>query len=320
MKNRNGSFKEKLLPLEALEIEAKILAPKLALLKDLHLEKKLTDAETVAFYLLLYQSHRISQNGFQGKIPKLEHSSKPLSHFEQALISLFPVSFYEKFQTYSLEEIFHLNFKGLPRRMNQAMIHWLSGKWPLVLYYTIPTPRELLDLQLLSKRCVTLITEEKRIAKYILNKRDAMSFCIHDLEHAVNFYQNQKVYLGQMGFYQFLTVLFELPEVMKCYEQDEIFQHELDYVIADMNAYSVHLLKYTKGILKMGFLRAQYSEADFNHFVAHSWCPKLRAVFLMPDTLCQHILVTNTRELSYDEDNDLNLWFESLGKKVTKAF
>lgn len=319
LKNRSGSFKEKLLPLEALATEALILGPKFTLLKEYQLKKLINDAETVAFYLLIYQCQRINHNGFQGKILKQTTHSKSLSEYDSTLTNLLPTTFVQKYAEYSLSEIFQLNFKGLPRRMNQAMIHWLLEKWPLVLYYTIPTPKELLTLQLQSKRCVTLITDEKRISKYILNKRDALSFCIHDLEHAVNFYQNQKVYLGQMGFYQFLTALFEIPEIIKCYEQDEIFQHELDYVIADMNAYSVHLLKYTKGILKMGLQRSHYSDADFEHFVANIWCPKLQEMFFMPESLYQHLLITNTRELSYDEDNDLNLWFQSLGNNVTSV-
>lgn len=317
MKNRSGSFKEKLLPLSALEIESKILAPKFNLLRELHADNHLSDAETVALYLIIYQNQRILKNGFQGKILRSEIDQKTLAEYDTKIKELLPFTFLEKYSDYSLVEIFQLNFKGLPRRMNTAMMNWLSSKWPLVLYYTIPTPLELLTLQLQSKRCVTLITEEKRIAKYILSKRDALSFCIHDLEHAVNFYQNQKVYLGQMGFYQFLTALFEIPEVMNCYQQDEIFQQELDYVIADMNAYSVHLLKYTKGILKMGLMRANYNENDFFLFVENIWCTKLREKFSLDAKLCQHILVTNTKELSYDEDNDLNLWFEELGQKVT---
>ena len=54
---------------------------------------------------------------------------------------------------------------------------------------------------------------------------------------------------------------------------------------------------------------------DFFLFVENIWCTKLREKFSLDAKLCQHILVTNTKELSYDEDNDLNLWFEELGQK-----
>jgi len=113
--------------------------------------------------------------------------------------------------------------------------------------FRIPTPLEVLEQQKVGRRCVTLFTEKKRLEKFVLGDRDPLSFTMHDLIHADHFYHSS-CFQGQLGFYGLLDFCLKQNHFEKHLQIDE-FAHELDYLISDMNAYAVHLMKCLKAAL-----------------------------------------------------------------------
>jgi hypothetical protein len=107
---------------------------------------------------------------------------------------------------------------------------------------------------------------------------------MHDLIHADHFYFDNHCYEGQLGFYGLMErtlTYFDLTH--------EKFAAEFDYVISDMNAYAIHLLKCLKSAMVFYF-----SEDYFRHWPADLNPPP--ALFLLntpaytPHTMDQEIL------------------------------
>jgi len=113
----------------------------------------------------------------------------------QDILSLIPDSFFmnewekkklKDITSYSLFTTF--NLKAIPLSINRTMINWYQGNWKIAMLEYIPIPRELLALQVINSRCVTLITEPNEIDKMVRNSRDPLSFVLHDLMHADQFF------------------------------------------------------------------------------------------------------------------------------------
>ncbi len=312
MKNRTGSFKEKTRDLFILSEESKVLYPKFCTLKQSFEQGLITEAECVSLFILSYQNLREPKNGFQGTIKN--SSEKKLNEYDLNLINtLFDENFIKKFLNDSLVDIFQLKLKGLPSKTNIALSAWLKGEWNLKLLFHIPSPLELLNLQVKNQRCVSLMLSEINLKKYILNKRDALSFCIHDLEHAVNFYSNPDTHLGQLGYYVFLNEMNKL-DIIKNFSESNDFAHEFEYVISDMNAYSVHLFKYTRGILKKEYLKRNSTENEFNSFFKTLIIDQTVKQLDLNQFIYQLLTHENPKDFNEQEVIALNLWFESLSK------
>lgn len=321
MKNREGSFKEKFLNQEALAQEAKILAPIFMEFKSAYLEKKLKAAEFVALYLIFYQTVRTPKNSFQGlKQTKKTLTTDPsLSDILHILNLPIASSHAQNFipneiQSRSLIEIFNLNFKGLPQKMNLALINWLNNSWPLQLCFHIPIAEEILEMQKRATRCVSVFTRQKSLSSHILNKRDALSFVIHDLEHAVNFYQDKNLMVGQVGFYHFVSHLIKEPFTLAMTKTNTELNAHLDYVISDMNAYSVHLMKYLYGIFK----RSSSNEVEFSLFF-QEFLNKLKNLEIIDESIFDILKNINSPTLTINEIESLHAYFVSQGQQQMKS-
>jgi hypothetical protein len=114
--------------------------------------------------------------------------------------------------------------------------------------FRIPRPAEVLNQQKRGRRCVTVILEAAKANKFILGERDSLGFTMHDLIHADHFYHNNQCFQGQLGFYGFLDFCMSqnhFEELLKI----PAFEAEFEYLIADMNAYAIHLMKCFKSAL-----------------------------------------------------------------------
>lgn len=312
MKNREGSFKEKLVDLNILAGEATILHPLFQEIKSSLSQRHITEAEFVALYLLIYQFVRTPKNSLQGVAKKLTEKNieTSLDNFlkDQNLnlvLEFLKKSDHQDFLKLSLLEIFSLNFKGIPKKMNLAISNWLKQKWPLKLFFHIPNANDLLSMQKKGSRCVTTPISHKSLSSHVLGKRDSLSFVIHDLEHAVNFYSEDQLMAGQIGFYSFVDELLNTTWMKELISknQNQIFHHHLDYVIADMNAYSVHLVKYLYGIL-IKYGEDSALEHHWNKFIIN-----LNALPQIQATLTN----INSPELCDINIEELHSWFVARG-------
>lgn len=253
--SRSGRFKKKLISLDSLQVEV----PKFLNLfhKSLELfnQKQISEAELCAHYIIISLSLR-----YPGTWPgasNITHNIKhQLTNPIPAHIPLEP-NVQKRLEGMCIGDLFNkFALKSTPPKVNRALLNFSTNKYPLELMFKIPTPREVLDQQKNGRRCLTLITKEKQMKDYILGERDYLGFCLHDLLHADHFYHSNLSYQGQLGLYKLLA--FEMDKgVFDNLLENEKFEAEFEYIIADMNAYPIHLLKCLKSAI------IHYGSKDF---------------------------------------------------------
>lgn len=138
-----------------------------------------------------------------------------------------------------MEFLFNTQLRGVSVRAQRALLQWHAGIYPMQLCFIPPSPSELLAIQARGERVVTLFVTLERMTRRNFS-RDPLTFLIHDLEHADEFFYDRESFLEQKMFYA------ELHQ--KRHEgyfdvalQDAKFKREFDYVISDMNSHPAHL-------------------------------------------------------------------------------
>lgn len=251
--SRGGRYKKKLVSEGELQSEAPIIADKLTPFLELRAQGKISEPEFTALYLIIYLSTRFPFHwaGAKQACGICETHNLPITLGEMKDLGIsFEASITKKFtpQT-SLGELFNnYAFKSTPRSVNRSIVEWSNNNYSLVSMTRIPSPLEVLDQQRQSKRCVTTLIKEAQLSRYVLGERDPMSFTMHDLIHADHFFHDNNCYQGQMGLYRALWKASSeniFDEVLS----NEDFKNEFEYVIADMNAYCVHLMKCLKSAI-----------------------------------------------------------------------
>lgn len=239
--SRAGRFKKKLVTENELLAEALPIQAKVAPFLDLFSSGKITQADFTACYLLIYLSHRfpgawLGSKRSSEKAAGVNWRDLPFNFEPNIVKRLADVdSLFEIFASFAL--------KSTPLAVNRAMVEWSRGTYGLELMFRIPQPAEVLTQQKTGRRCVTTIVDS-RISKYILGERDALSFTMHDLIHADHFYHHNGCYEGQLGFYNLLDKTISYFDL-----SNEAFASEFEYLIADMNAYAIHLMKCLKSAM-----------------------------------------------------------------------
>lgn len=148
------------------------------------------------------------------------------------------------------------DFLEVRRRVNVALIGWLRSEWRLTLCENIPSVREVLHLQALGTRPVTVIADYPRLLEPVHEKSDAFAFVCHDLEHAWQFFHDPARHETQRRFARLLDRAIERG-VFALYLGDPVFAEKLDYLAADMNTHVMHSLQYLRAILLDFHLRAE---------------------------------------------------------------
>jgi hypothetical protein len=290
--SRAGRFKKKLVSENELLLEAPIIRARLAPFQELYLSAKLTQAEFTAAYILIYLSYRFPKTWLgsaqkKTKVEGLPWRSLPF-HFEQNILKRLD-------ETVSLMEIFaRFSLKSTPLAVNRSILEWHKGHYALELMFRIPRPHEVLQQQKFGRRCVTTVTDE-RISKYILGERDSLSFTMHDLIHADHFFFHNDSYEGQLGFYGLLDRTIGYFNL-----SNESFADEFEYVIADMNAYPIHLMKCLKSAM------IHY----FNEDYFRGWLSELDA----PDAL---YLLNSSEYGPEDMDSEILKWLDLFKARPT---
>ncbi len=251
--SRSGRYRkllispEKLLPFATkLEVLFKALEAK----KNLG---KINDAEFLSYGLLaLLVCRRV--DAFQKQppltneqlIPKNLSDHFSFSDFIALLQKLaLPISAFKKNidNKLSLLDFLHNHrFRGVPDSARKALLEWLKQKYPLKLFFYIPTVSEVFELQKQGGRCLSFFKNTQALTQ-LHHERDAISFIIHDLIHAYEFYSNPQRARQQIGFYHWLDSIKEHPELKALINASDDFCERWEYILADMNSYCGHLLK-----------------------------------------------------------------------------
>jgi hypothetical protein len=248
LKSRSGSYKKILIEESLLKSHGDYLRTNLEAIKSLELNPQ----DFTAIYILLFLRIKHQKNWLQKKELKQFHK-KDHNVSSTLLLKIIPNSFQlnvweiEKLKGITTLNLFeHFTLKAIPQSIHRSMINWINGLWSIQLLEHIPTSRELLRLQVKNNRCITVITDPQRIDCLVLNKRDPLSFVLHDLMHADQFFSQIDSQIGQLGFYKLIDSLYELPELMFHLKSNAEFKTEFEYVASDMNAYVIHLFKCLK--------------------------------------------------------------------------
>jgi len=141
----------------------------------------------------------------------------------------------------TVAEVLHsFSLKGVRLVAREALLRWLNHEWPLVLSAEIPSPIELLQQQIHGHRVVTTAFAKEQLASYLHDDRDALSFLLHDLGHAEQFFRDDFHRLGQIGCYRMLFAAHQAELLFVPQSYSSRWESQLDYLIADLNTHPVH--------------------------------------------------------------------------------
>lgn len=157
-----------------------------------------------------------------------------------------------------VEHFCSLSWRSIPLSAAKSLCAWRSGRYTLKLLTSVPSPEEVLLMQTLGQRCVSMLVQPNQIQTFVDEGRDVLGFIIHDLIHADHFFADAEKARAQIQFCQKLVVVLNLPEIQKMLRLDPIFKSEFHYLMSDMNSVPLHLLKTLKAIL-LGYFKRKCS-------------------------------------------------------------
>ncbi|MGZ8219176.1 hypothetical protein [Methylomagnum sp.] len=215
-----------------------------------HRDGDLADAAYVAAYFLTWQIARYGRR-FASRLAK----SDPRPDAEGWLAEL------ESLRGAALEaRLIHwcgrYQFLSVIPNAPQALVGWLRDGWPLLLTLRVPTPQEVLRMQVDGHRPVTVIADYQRAQRPVLTKTDGFHFLVHDLEHAHKFFHDPRLHHGQRQFFQRVLSAVEAG-LFEPYRADPVFASQFDYLASDMNTHPVHSLRYFCAVLIECLLRRE---------------------------------------------------------------
>lgn len=297
MKNRSGSYKKVLIAEGLLGPHRQTLIKNIDLITNLAIHP----FELCTLYILLFLRIRHQKNWLQKKTNFIPQTS------EKLLLDFIPEEFQlndwekEKLKGLCAKDLFaHYNLKGIPLAVNRTMLNWGNGLWKIEILTHIPTPRELLRMQVKNTRCITLTTNHDEIDRLVLSSRDPLSFVLHDLHHADEFFLKEESLKGQLGFYNLVNQIYDRPELKQTLKSDSQFKTEFNYVVSDMNAYVIHLFK----CFKSAFIRTDAETTD-------PLFPQVLEWWNMPEHIKTSAHKLNTPDFKHEDEMHLKDFFES---------
>lgn len=291
--------------------EGPVLGPKLRPLFADWRAQKLSSPELVSLIVLTYLHHRkgdqFLSSPFKPPLNQTHVASPALK--DLAITSTWSEKIWRRLSPHTTlyQLISQFAFYGMPVSINRALTRWYEGSYPLQLWMDIPTPEQLLKIQTEGVRGVTVFEDEKFLSMMINPLRDPFEFILHDLEHADRFFLEPQNHRGQLGFFKTLYQFVNHPQLQKMYKEDSVFQHEFDYLMADMNSYSVHMLQYMKAISLGYYLRQEGKTlkdilSDEGQQQYESFCLLLTKEWQMNESSSQAFFRMNTPTFNLAED------------------
>ncbi|GAB4021518.1 MAG: hypothetical protein Fur0010_24550 [Bdellovibrio sp.] len=142
-----------------------------------------------------------------------------------------------------------------------AMTNVLTKQWKAKILFHIPTPIEVLRYQSEGLRVVTVLWKKDRVLLPVLEKKNALDFILHDLEHLYKFEFDPALKKQQIVFAKFIQQALE-KGLFDHFLSDPEFQKKFDYLASDMNTHPVHGLKFMKAMYLEYFLRHRIDQSN----------------------------------------------------------
>lgn len=192
-----------------------------------------------------------------------------------------------------------IKIKPLPKTAHSALFHFQQRNYPMIITQSEPSPYELLDIQIGGKRVVTFEPNFKLWPDLMYEKRDPLSFWIHDLIHAEHFFESDLKKHSQIAFYKFAKDVSDLPSIQNLL-QSEAFAEKFHYIISDMNSHPLHLMVTLKAVIHLETQNNLVWEEIVSHYLNKS-----------PKGLKIQQLLINIQPITLSE-HDANLLTETL--------
>lgn len=138
--------------------------------------------------------------------------------------------------------------KAVPESCSRSLTFIANNYYPLRISENIPTPKELLQLQISGQRVITLNEDCQLWPTKYYSGRDFLGFVMHDLIHADHFFLDPEHRDGQLGFFKFIENILE-DEMLNELLFQESFKNGFEYIISDMNSHPVHLFQTLHALL-----------------------------------------------------------------------
>lgn len=138
----------------------------------------------------------------------------------------------------------------LPAAAANALYFFYIEQYPIEILCYEPKPLELLKLQIDGKRVLTFDPDFTKWPHLKYGQRDPLSFWIHDLIHAEHFFSDPQNQAGQIGFYRLLHDIITSQILDVTLLNTEFFK-SFSYLMSDMNAHPLHLIKTLRAYLKL---------------------------------------------------------------------
>jgi hypothetical protein len=132
-----------------------------------------------------------------------------------------------------------------------ALCAWADGMRRVVLLRHVPAPLEILGLQSVGWRCVSLLSHGQRTSPH----EGALEFALHDLCHLEKF-ADERYHLEQVGFFSCMEAALRQPAWSALDEDlDAQWIADRNAILCDMNGSVVFLFAALKMRLKMAVRR-----------------------------------------------------------------
>lgn len=302
----------------SLSEEAPIVYEYLMPYVGLHREERLSSADFISIFILIYISMRrpkrwctsFSQIPLSGEVvPETVHtiSLKNLTSTVQELISFEYIA--KKFKmpvddvpSLRVVDLFnHLSLSAIKHNsdnyINKFTVLNVLGQRPVCLMHRIPKPLEVLMQQARGERVVTMFLTIDELSRCHVSKlrymtgsqehaRDPLEFLLHDIRHMEHFVLAD-TYWEQVGFFKAMASISSEESVrdffIKSLGYPKMFWYELEYVLSDMNCYSTHLLRYlhAKWIVafRNKYLEGSLSTTEIEEAEISEWSTIVSSIF-----------------------------------------
>ena len=145
-----------------------------------------------------------------------------------------------------------VKIKSIPEKVFWSLNFLCQNKNLFLISNETPTPYELLKIQARGQRVITFEENFYLWKELIYEHRDVLSFWLHDLVHAAEFFQNDEQKKLQIYFYRWIEELSTNSSREMCLTHFLSIDHhrtKFEYLISDMNSHPLHLIKTFRAIL-----------------------------------------------------------------------
>lgn len=162
LRRPKGGYRSILVDQNQLANESLVLEPLMVILES----DTLIDQDKVSYYILIYLNQRYPKNFLENWNPIVETSQKVESSktLEDLNLRFTNPNVIARMQEKNVVTLFdvvnNFNFHSVPYSARFSLVNWyMGGKFNLVLYTNkIPSSKQVLKLQAMSKRCISLIS------------------------------------------------------------------------------------------------------------------------------------------------------------------